>query len=54
MSDETNHTPSEDKSGIDIDLTPVEEKPPRNYEEAMDCDRQEVELPSIDFFIKKM
>lgn len=49
----TDYTPSEEKSGTDIDFTPVEEKQPHNYEEAMDCDNKEVELPPIDFFIEK-
>lgn len=53
VSDGTDYTPSEEKSGTDIDFTPVEEKQLYNHDEPMDCDSKEVELPSIDFFIEK-
>lgn len=52
----TDASPSEEKSCTDIDFTPVEEKPPQNYDEAMDCDEKSFEaskMPSVEFFFEK-
>lgn len=52
VSDGTDYTPSEEKSGSDMDFTPIKQKQ-SHYDEAMDCDTKEIEVSPIDFFIEK-